>query len=234
MSNKTENMTTNPVDLTVELRSADGTSTEFYQADEEHIRETLRLLTAPRLLTQPHLLLASESGASMIPCKGIDMILARTTSPTPQIFPLALPAALLDITEIPEDRPDDQAAATEDHQDPDPSRARPLTSHVEIHTLGGWVVPLKVVAMARGDAHDERQLFAHLLDGPAIPFRLAEGGIGLINPANVTRVSAWPKPEALPGSALPLALRRWSPRITGAQSPPGQRVRSSPSQRPQT
>ncbi len=194
-------------DLTVEIRSADGTSTEFHQADEERIRETLRLLTAPRLLSQPHLLLASEPGASMIPCKGIAMVLARTTSPPPQIFPLALPAALLDITEAANDRRDDHSIATEDHQDPNASHVRPLTSRVEIHTLGGWAVTLKVVAMARGDAHDERQLFAHLLNGPAIPFRLADSGIGLINPANITRLSVWPKPHALPGTALPLALR---------------------------
>ena len=46
---------------------------------------------------------------------------------------------------------------------------------------------------------------------PTIPFRLEEGGFGLINTANIMRVSAWPKPEALPGIALPLALRRWTP-----------------------
>ena len=41
-----------PIDLTLELRSADGTSTEYYQADEERIRKTLRLLSTPRLLIQ--------------------------------------------------------------------------------------------------------------------------------------------------------------------------------------
>ena len=50
-------MTTNPIDLTIELRSANGSSTEFYQTDEEHVREALRLLAAPRLFAQPHLLL---------------------------------------------------------------------------------------------------------------------------------------------------------------------------------
>jgi hypothetical protein len=43
-------MTTNRVDLTLELRSANGSSAEFYQADEERIRKTLRLLSTPRLL----------------------------------------------------------------------------------------------------------------------------------------------------------------------------------------
>jgi len=220
MLNKTENMNTNPVDLTVELRSADGTCAEFYQADEEGIRETLRLLAAPRLLSQPHLVLASEQGASMIPCRGIDMILARTSARTPLMFPLSLPSGLLDIIEMPEDCPDDNLAATEDHHDREPGRARPLTSRVEIHTFGGWVVTLKAVAMARGNVQDERQLFAHLLKVPAIPFRLKEGGLGLINPGNITRVSAWPKPDALPGTALPLALRRWTPSSQRGCKPP--------------
>ena len=76
-------MTAVPTDLTIELRSANGSSTEFYQANEERVRETLRLLAAPRLFAQPHLLLASQHCASMIPCKGIDMILARTSARTP-------------------------------------------------------------------------------------------------------------------------------------------------------
>jgi len=35
-------MTKNPIDLTLELRSANGSSTEFYQADEERVHEALR------------------------------------------------------------------------------------------------------------------------------------------------------------------------------------------------
>ena len=120
---------------------------------------------------------------------------------------------------MPEDCPDNNLAATEDHHDQEPGRARRLTSRVEIHTFGGWVVTLKAVAMARGNVQDERQLFAHLLNVPTIPFRLAEGGIGLINPTNITRVSAWPKPDALPGTALPLALRRWTPSFQRACKP---------------
>ncbi len=204
-------MKTVPVELTVELRSTDGTSAEFYQTDEGLIQEMFRLLAAPRLLAQPHLLLASEHGASMIPCRGIDMLLARTSAPTPPIFPLALALGRLDIIEAPEDWSLNRSAVTQDDRDGEPERTCRLTSQVEIYTLGGWRVNLKVVAMARGNALDERQLFAHLFNLPAIPFRLEAGGIGLINPTNITRVSARPRPDSLPGTALPLALRRWTP-----------------------
>lgn len=200
----TQTAETNPIDLTLELRSANGSSTEFYQADEERVRETLRLLAAPQLFAQRHLLLASQHCASMIPCKWIDMILVRTLARTPLKFPLNLPVGLFDLVGQPDAWPDNKSVAIED-QNGQPHRRQAL---VEIHTLGGWTVTLKALAMIRGSVQDERQFFSHLPDVPTIPFRLEEGGFGLINTANIMRASAWPKPEALPGIAMPLALRR--------------------------
>jgi len=204
-------LTMNRIDFTLELRSANGSSMEFYQADEERAREALRLLAAPRLFAQPHLLLTSQDCASMIPCKGIDMILARTSTRTPLKFPLNLPAGLFDIVEQPEAWPDNASAAIEDKNEQEHGQPRRRSAQVEIHTLGGWAVTLQAVAMIRGNVQDERQFFSHLPEMPTIPFRLEEGGFGLINTANIMRASAWPKPEALPGTALPLALRRWTP-----------------------
>jgi hypothetical protein len=198
---------TNPIDLTLELRSANGSSTEFYQADEERVRETLRLLAAPRLFAQRHLLLASQHCASMIPCKWIDMILVRTFARTPLKFPLNLPVGQFDIVGQPEAWLDNKSVAIED-QNGQPHRRNAL---VEIQTLGGWTITLKATAMIRETVQDERQFFSHLPDVPTIPFRLEEGGFGLINTANIMRASAWPKPEALPGIAMPLVLRRWTP-----------------------
>jgi hypothetical protein len=64
------------------------------------------LLAAPQLFAQPRLLLASQHCASMIPCKGIDMILVRTFARTPLKFPLNLPLGLFDIVEQPEACPE--------------------------------------------------------------------------------------------------------------------------------
>jgi hypothetical protein len=38
---------------------------------------------------------------------------------------------------------------------------------------------------------------------PVIPFTLCTGGIGLINPSNLTRATACPAPDSLPETALP-------------------------------
>jgi hypothetical protein len=199
-------MSTNRVDLTLELRSANGSSTEFYETDKERVREALRLLAAPRLFAEPHLLLASQHCASMIPCKGIDMILARTSAQLPMKFPLDLPAGLFDIVEQQYAWPDKKSAPIED-QDRQPGQPRRRNSQLEIHTLGGWTITLKAVAIFHGNVQDERQFFSQLPSLPTIPFRLEEGGFGLINTANIVRVSAWPKPEALPAVSLPLELR---------------------------
>jgi len=203
--------TTNPADLTVELRSASGSSTEFYQSDEERIRETLRLLAAPQLFAQPRLLLASQHSASMIPCKWIDMILVRTLARTPLKFPINLPMGLFDIVERPQAWPDDKSAEIEQKSGQEHGQPQRRSLQVELDTFGGWKVTLKAVAMIRGNVQDERQLFSRLPDIPTIPFRLEEGGFGLINTANIIRATARPKPEALPGIALPLALRRRIP-----------------------
>jgi hypothetical protein len=199
--------TQSAIDLSLELRSANGSSTEYYQDDVERVRETLSLLAAPRLFAQRHLLLASQHCASIIPCKGIDMILVRTFARTPLKFPLDLPMGLFDIVEQPEAWPYNKSGAINDQ------KGQRRNALVEIHTLGGWTVTLKAVAMIRGNVQDERQFFSNLPDVPTIPFRLeqGQGSFGLINTANIIRASVWPKPEALPGIAMPLALRRWTP-----------------------
>lgn len=203
MNTLTDDMTTNPIDLTLELRSANGSSTGFYEADEERVREALRLLAVPQLFAQPHLLLASQHCASMIPCKGIDMILARTSAPLPLKFPLSLPAGRFDLVEQPEAWPDNPSDAIEDQD----GQQRQRNSQVEILTFGGWTVTLEALAMFHGMVQDERHFISHLPNMPTIPFRLKKGGFGLINTANIMRVIVWPKPETLPGIALPLTLR---------------------------
>lgn len=199
------------VDLALELRSSDGSSAEFYQDDEDHVLQTLRLLAAPQLFAQPRLLLASHDCASMIPCKGIDMILVRTLARMSLKFPLTLPLGMFDIVEQPEAWPDHASAAIAPPCDQDCGQQHRRSLQVEIHTVGGWTVTLKAMAAIRGSMQDERQLFSHLPEVPTVPFRLVEGGFGLINTANVIRATTRPKPEAIPGTAMPVALRRWIP-----------------------
>jgi hypothetical protein len=187
---------------------------EFYEAGEERVLEALRLLAAPQLFAQPRLLLASQDCASLISCRGVDLILVRTLAPAPLKFPLNLPIGLFDIVGAPEARVADKSAAVQHQNRQERTDRRSL--QVEIRTLGGWTVSLKAVATIRGSVQDERQLFSRLPDIPTIPFRLEEGGFGLINSANILRATAKPKPVALPGIPLPLTLRRWTPSRTNS------------------
>ena len=195
-------MNTSSMDLMVEFRSADGTSSRYYQANESLIREILSVLAAPQLLARPYVLMALGEGTQLIPCRGIDMILVRTSVRTPLKFPLTLPAVRLDMVESSATAQDHSDAADHPNREADPSR--PLISWVDIQTLGGWTVSLRIAAIPRGNADDDRRLFANLLNVPVIPFRLKAGGFGLINPGNMSRLSAWPKPDALPETALPM------------------------------
>lgn len=184
---------------------------EFYQTDETCVREALRLLSAPRLFVQPHLLLTSRGCASMIPCKGIDMIRARTLGPMPLKFPLNLPVGQFDLVEQAEDSLPEESTGMEEPHGHEPGRVHRHDSRVEIRTIGGWTVNLKTIAVIRGNVQDERQFFSRLPEVPTVPFRLEEGGIGLINTANIIRASVWPRPEAITGTPLPLIMRRRSP-----------------------
>jgi hypothetical protein len=116
-----------------------------------------------------------------------------------------------DIVERPEAWPGNPSVAMDDQNSQERGQPQRRSLQVEIHTFGGWTITLKAVAMIRGNLQDERQLFAHLPEMPTLPFRLEEGGFGLINTANIMRASARPKPEALPGIALPLELLRSTP-----------------------
>ena len=203
MNIRLDDTNTNSINLTVEFRFANGLSTEFHQTDEERVREALHLLAAPTLFSHPHLLLGSQLRASMIPCKGIDMILARTSTPLPLEFPLKHPAGQFDFVAQSIVRPDNKSAAIEDLGGKQ-GQPRGRSSQVEIHTLGGWTITLEATAIFHGNILDERQFFSQLPNLPSIPFRLEEGGFGLINTVNIVCVSASPKPEGLPGIFLPL------------------------------
>ena len=196
--------------LTVQVRSANGSSTEFCQNEEESIRKTLRSLTSPRLFTQPQLVLAGEPGVSAIPCPSIDMIFARTLARTPLIFPLIFPAGLLDLVEGQDDPLAIGSPLHANRTRVATPRLSPLVSRLKIHTTGGWAVTLRALATARDSAQHESQPADQLRTLPIIPFRLLEGGIGLINPKNITGVSVEPACDAWHDSA-PMDLFRRNP-----------------------
>jgi len=204
MNTGVDDMTRNSINLAVEIRFANGSSKSFHDSDPERVREALRLLAAPQLFAQPHLLLASHDQASMLLCKGIDMILARTSEPLPIRFPLEHPSGLFDFVELPMVWPYDPVPATEVSAERS-CLPRQRASRVDIDTVGGWSVRVGAVAMFHGNAHDERQFFALVPSIPTIPFRLKDGGFGLLNTANIVAMSASPRPEMLPKTILPLA-----------------------------
>jgi len=178
--------------LTLDICTEDGSRTRFCQNDEPIGEKTLRQLVSPRLFSPPLLTLASEHSVSAIPTRTIDMILAHTAAPPP----LPLPDRWVDAVEVSEAALFRLAAF---------ETAAAENKHVmlaEIHTLGDWMIRLKLETIVPATLPEKRQLWSHLLDLPVIPFRLPAGGIGAINPANIVRVTVCPPFDGIAETAL--------------------------------
>ncbi len=186
-------MNTTKTDLTLDICTEDGSRTRFFQKDLNLINRTLRQLVTPRLFTPPLLTLASEHSISAIPTRTIDMILAHTASPPP----LPLPSGWVGVVEI----NDDALCNLADLE----ALAAAENKHImlaEIHTVGDWMIRLKLETIVTETIHEQRQLWNHMLDLPAIPFHLKAGGIGAINTANIVRVTVSPPLDGIGETAL--------------------------------
>ncbi len=183
--------------LTLDICAEDGSRTRFYQHEEDSISKTLRQLVTSRPFNQPLLTLASEHSVSAIPTRTIDLIRAHTESPPP----LPLPPGWVDAVETVGEALLDIADPEEAQLARDEGR-----SLVEIHTVGDWMIRLKLQTAAPATVQEKRVLWNHLLDLPVVPFRLQTGGVGLINPAKIVRVTVWPPVQGLADTALPADL----------------------------
>jgi hypothetical protein len=209
---------THTIDLTLEVHSADGTAVEFYQPDPERVTKALLSLSTPRLFVEPQLTLASGHSVTTVATRTIDVILARTNAPVPKILPLKSPAGPIDISEVANCVLEDvDSLVPGERQRNHPDAANTRSFRVEVYTVGGWSTILDVHAQLRGTALDRRQMFAHVFQVPVIPFQLCTGGIGFINPGNLTRATAYPAPDSLPDTALPMEFLRWHPSLRKPQ-----------------
>jgi hypothetical protein len=179
--------------LLLDICTEDGTRTRFHQNDKQLGEKMLRQLVSPRLFSPPLLTFASEQSVSAIPTRTIDMILAHTASPPP----LPLPSGWVDAVEVNDDAlihlADLEAVAAAENK------------HVmlaEIHTVGDWMIRLKLETIALETVQEKLHLWNHLLDLPVIPFRLKAGGIGAINSANIVRGTVCPPLDGIAETAL--------------------------------
>ena len=186
-------MKTNNFDLTLDICTENGTRTRYLQQNPFIAEKTLRQLISARLFSPPLLTLASEHSVSAIPTRTIDMILAHTASPPP----LPLPSGWVEAVEVNDDArfnlADMEILAAEEGK---------RIMLAEIHTVGDWMVRLKLETIAPETAQERRHLWNHLLDLPAVPFHLKAGGIGAINTANIVRVTVCPPLDSVGDAAL--------------------------------
>jgi hypothetical protein len=187
-------MTTTHQALTIDICTEDGARTRFVQTDEASVERTLRQLVSPRLFHPPLLTLASERSLSAMPTRTIDLILAHTTSPPP---PLPLPGGWLDAVEV-----NDAAWCNLEALEASAAAENKNVLLAEIHTLGDWMIRLRFETIVVETIQEERQLWNHLVDLGAIPFRMQAGGIGAINVANIVRATVCPPIEGVAETGL--------------------------------
>jgi hypothetical protein len=191
-------MTTTHQNLTIDICTEDGARTRFVHAGEASVIKTLRQLVSPRLFTPPLLTLASEQSTSAIPTRTIDIILAHTASPPP----LPLPGGWVDAVEV-----NDEALLNLEALEASAAVENKHVMLAEIHTLGDWMIRLKLETILPATIQEEHHLWNHFLDLPAIPFRLKAGGIGVINPANIVRATVCPPIDGAAEAALSADLK---------------------------
>lgn len=194
------NMTTTHPNLALDICTEDGARTQFVETDAASIEKTLRQLVSPRLFHQPMLTLASERSLSAMPTRTIDLILAHTASPIP---PLPLPSGWVDAVEV-----NDEALCNLEALEAAAAAENKHVMLAEIHTLGDWMIRLKLETIVPETIQEARHLWNHLLDLPAIPFRLKAGGIGAINTASIVRATVCPPIDGVAETALSADLLR--------------------------
>ena len=186
-------MTTTYSDLTLDICAEDGSRTRFFQNDEDSVKRTLRQLVSPRLFQPPLLTLVSEHSISAIPTRTIDMVLVHMASPPV----LPLPSGWVDAVEV-----DDQTLLNFGELQASALEENKHVMLAEIHTVGDWMIRLKLETIVPETIQEKRHLWNHLLDLPAVPFRLKAGGIGAINTANIVRVTVCPPIDGIGETAL--------------------------------
>jgi hypothetical protein len=177
--------------LTLEISTGDGICTEFIQ-DEVASVENFFQLILHNVFVRPQMVLASQREVTCIQSQTIDVIrINAVTSPS-----IIMPDRVLDIVEasLEEIRQGDEDFESVDTE---VNGLTPILARVEIHTFGGWVVFLRVKVLRAPTIQDERHFLAHFFEQPVIPFRLRTGGIGLINPARISRVTLNPTVDVL-------------------------------------
>ena len=200
-------MTSIHKDLTLDIRSEDGSDTQYFQDDENAICKVFDELASPKLFSQPLLTLTSQQSVSAIPSRTIALILARTPNPPP----LRLPLGWLDFVEIGIEAFHDQTppivtgVAEPAGLPGEPAR---LNSLVEIHTVGDWRITLKLQTAVQATIPEQRRTFAQLVNLPVLSFRLEEGGLGFINSGKITRVTIFPAIAGMTDVGLPANLLR--------------------------
>jgi hypothetical protein len=202
---------TDAKELKICVHLKDGSVARFVQEDPEAIRRTLDQVRYGTVFARPALMLSSEEQLVLYPTSAItclDLII----EPLPEDLigpgggeeggdPLAWQTTEENWRQRYDGlRRDDALTRRSLGVEGDP-----IVVFGEIAVMGGEVFFLEFF-LYLPSVGQQRQFLRHLLSQPYVPFRGKEGGLSLINPANILRHSFYPSPvppaEAWPARAM--------------------------------
>lgn len=198
-------MSERAVPLEIHVHLVDGSVARFLQADAVLARRILDLPRPERLFSQPQLLISGPSAASLIPTAAIvrlDVLSAE----------LGHWGAVRDADFMVESHADEYRQHRSDAAPTLrglPDEPPPLVLYREIVLSNGERVYSKTSGLpapgAERAALDHAMMVRHSLDAP-LGHRRAEGGLTLLNPAHIARLTMHPGPPEPAAGSWPADL----------------------------
>jgi hypothetical protein len=181
--------------LEIHIHCVDGHVGAFVQPDGAVARRILEQVHPTRLFAQHQLMISGEGSLTVFPSAAVVRV-DLVTEECPE-WPFAF--GVSDVAEI---------TAEEFTRRLDPDAPRPeqpggtVVRHIQIELTNGEPVYCEARAHFTPRAPVEiAMFFQHLLSGPGLHARRLGGGVLILNPAHVTRLSTYPgPPEAPPGA----------------------------------
>ncbi|MEW6304934.1 MAG: hypothetical protein AB1705_15780 [Verrucomicrobiota bacterium] len=189
--------------LKINVYHASGLISEFVQYDQAAALEFLGQLQPRKIFTPRVLVLSGDFSVSNI----VSHQVSRIDFLTQENVPCEFPDWISDLTVVPTHEEFLTATGLDRGEPARRSHSffpgEEFEGHIACHLLGAE----PVYARVRGTmsvAVELRSRLVHLFELPALQFKRPDGGITIVNPANLVRITMFPGPPGLGSDVWPV------------------------------
>lgn len=207
-------MTPSKPALEIQVCLANGKHATFFQNDESVSLQILNSIQPNKVFNQPHLIIASDHSMTAFSPQAI----ARLDLISPHFVPQwPFPQGIREMREISEsDFIERRQASIKAATSAAGGGSDLLREHIVVGLSGGYRLFLETLAKIDAEA-EKRHLVNHLFQMNSFWARRHGGGVTIVNPIHLLRLTLYPCPSPTPLQAWPAQpLRRQKP--TGRQA----------------